>query len=43
MGNYFAVTYQENGLYRLRTFGKRTRTEEEIAEDELKINEVLGL
>ena len=27
-GDYFAVTYQENGFYRLRTFGKRNRTEE---------------
>ena len=42
-GNYYAVTYQENGFYRLRTFGKRNRTDESIEEDELKINETLDL
>lgn len=42
-GNYFAVTYQENGLFRLRTFGKNNRSAAEIEDDELKISETLGL
>jgi len=42
-GDYFAIVYIDDGLFRLRTFGETTRTEEEIEENELDINELLGI
>ena len=42
-GNLFAVTYLDDGKFRLRTFGEKERTPEEIAENEVDINDLLGL
>ena len=42
-GNQFACVYFNDGVFFLRTFGKEKRTEEEIAANELNINELLNL
>jgi hypothetical protein len=42
-GNKFAITYLDDGIFKLRTFGEAFRTPEEIVADELNINEELGL
>ena len=42
-GTAYAVVYNDDGKWRLRTFKKITRTEEEIEADEFKINEALDL
>ena len=42
-GTYFAVTYIDDGQFKLRTFGEVTRTQEDIDENELDINSVLGI
>ena len=42
-GKKYAIVYNDDGKFFLRTFGKETRTEEEIQKDELNINELLGL
>ena len=38
-GNLFAITYIDDGVFKLRTFGEEFRTAEEIAENELNIND----
>ena len=43
IGSKFAITYFDDGKWRLRVFGKESRSEEEIARDELDINELIGL
>ena len=42
-GNYYATVYIDDGKFFLRTFGKTTRTAEEIEENEVNINEMIGL
>ena len=42
-GSKFAIVYNDDGVFYLRTFGKTNRTDQEIKEDELNINELLGL
>lgn len=42
-GDKFAIVYFNDGEFRLRTFECKTRTEKEIAENELNINKLLGL
>ena len=42
-GNFYAFVYLDDGKFRLRTFGDKTRTQEEIEEGELDINEQLDL
>lgn len=42
-GNFFVVTYFNDGVFWLRTFGKERRTEQEIADSEINISELLGL
>ena len=41
-GTYFAITYLDDGIFKLRTFGETTRTEDQIHMDEFNINEALG-
>ena len=42
-GQQFACVYFDNGLFRLRIFGKEQRDEQQIEETEVKINELIGL
>lgn len=42
-GNQFACVYMNDGVFFLRTFGKGKRTPEEIAENEVNINDMLGI
>jgi hypothetical protein len=42
-GDKYAVIYLDNGVFKLRTFGKIQRTEDEILENELNINLALGI
>jgi len=42
-GDFYAIVYMDDGKFRLRTFGKETRNEEEISAKELKINEEFGI
>lgn len=38
-GTQFAITYIDDGKFRIRTFGKEQRSPEEIEKNEFKINE----
>ena len=42
-GNGFAVVYSDDGKFRLRTFSTTERSDEEIQDNELKINEMFGI
>ena len=42
-GTRFALIYFDDGIWFLRTFGKETRTLDEIAENEVEINALLDL
>jgi hypothetical protein len=42
-GKKYAIVYNDDGNFYLRTFGKVNRTDEEIEKDELDINKLLGL
>tara|TARA_B110000285_G_C15043981_1_gene573293 strand:+ start:905 stop:1276 length:372 start_codon:yes stop_codon:yes gene_type:complete len=42
-GDYFALTYLNDGVFKLRTFGTVTRSLNEIEKEEVIINELLGL
>lgn len=42
-GTAYACVYNDDGKFRLRTFKKVTRTDEQIEETEFLINEALGL
>ena len=42
-GDEYAITYIDDGKFRLRTFKKENRTDEEIEANEFKINEAIGL
>lgn len=39
----FAVAFNDDGVFKLRTFGRNTRSEEEIKDSEVNINELLSL
>lgn len=39
----FAVVYNDNGVFRLRTFGRNTRSAKEIAESEININDLIDI
>lgn len=42
-GKKYAFVYMDNGVFKLRTFGRQTRTAEEIADNEVNINMLLDL
>ena len=42
-GQFFAVAYIDNGAYKIRTFSDAKRSEAEINEEELNINEILEI
>jgi len=42
-GDHFAIVYNNGGEFRLRDFDAVSRTPEEIAENELNINKLLGI
>lgn len=42
-GKKYAIVYFNDGKFRLRSFGRTSRTPEEIAADELDINGLLGI
>ena len=42
-GDLYAINYVDDGNFKLRVFGKTTRTPEEIAETEFDINKALGI
>ena len=42
-GTFYALSYIDDGVFKIRTFGKVNRSEDEIAESEININEVLGI
>lgn len=42
-GSQFACVYFNDGKFFLRTFGKEKRTEQEIAENEVNINDLIGI
>jgi hypothetical protein len=42
-GNKFAITYMDDGKFRIRTFQNKTRNESEIKRNEFDINKALGL
>jgi hypothetical protein len=39
----FAVCYNDDGVFRLRTFGRDTRTQEEIDKTDINLNDLLGI
>lgn len=48
-GNYFAAAYYDTGVFKIRTFDGNSkhanlqRTDEEIAMEELNVNEIIGV
>lgn len=42
-GKKYAICYNDDGVFYLRTFGKESRSQDEIAASELNINELLSL
>ena len=42
-GTKFMIVYYDNGWFKFRNFGEKTRTLEEIEENELDINKQLGI
>ena len=42
-GNCFAIVYLDDGKFKLRTFGKKTRTKKEIDDSEVEFNKLLGI
>jgi enterochelin esterase-like enzyme len=42
-GNKYALAYFNDGKFMLRNFGKTTSTEEQIKENELDINALIGI
>jgi hypothetical protein len=39
----FAVVFNDDGVFKLRTFGRSTRTPEEIKQSEVNLNELIGI
>lgn len=42
-GQFFAVSYLDDGIFKLRTFGKEKRSEQEIKDNDFNINDALNL
>ena len=42
-GNKFVVTYFDDGVFKLRSFGKEERTEDQIKASEVNLNDMLGI
>ena len=42
-GNKFVVTYFDDGVFMMRSFGKEERTPEQIKASEVNLNDMLGL
>ena len=42
-GKSYAICYNDDGNFKMRTFTKVTRTEDEIAKEELDINKICGI
>lgn len=42
-GSEFAALYNDDGKWIMRTFGKETRTQEDIIENEININAIIGI
>lgn len=42
-GTQFAIVYMDDGVFKIRTFCSKQRTEEEIIQNEVNLNELLGL
>lgn len=42
-GKHYAIVYFDDGIFYLRHFGRENRTEAEIADSTLQINELLGI
>jgi hypothetical protein len=42
-GEKFAVVFLDDGIFKLRTFGDKTRSSEEIQENEVNLNEMLEI
>ena len=42
-GKKFALTYFDDGVFYLRVFGKKERTEQEVKENDVELNSLLGL
>lgn len=42
-GTKFAIVYNNDGEFKMRTFGKTTRSEKEIVKDEVNFNDLLGI
>jgi hypothetical protein len=42
-GNFYACCYIDDGVFCMRTFGKNTRTNQEIVQNEVKFNPIFGL
>lgn len=42
-GKIYAVVFLDDGLFKMRTFQKNTRTKQEIAANEVNFNKVLGI
>lgn len=42
-GNKFAISYMNNGVFKLRTFGQKCRNDAQIERNDFNINEALGL
>lgn len=39
----FAVVFNDDGVFKLRTFGRKTRTPEEIKDSEVNLNDLIGI
>lgn len=42
-GDFYAIAYMNDGMFKIRTFGAESRTKEAIEEEEFDVNEALGL
>lgn len=42
-GDYFAIAYFDDGNFKVRTFGDKLRTDDEIASEELDVNKEFNL
>jgi len=42
-GDNYAITYLDDGVFKIRTFNKDQRTPEEIAQNEFTVNKALGI
>jgi hypothetical protein len=42
-GTFYACCYIDDGVFCMRTFGRKSRTNEEIGQDEVRFNKIFGL